>query len=160
MEEEIEDLEGQVRDMEDQIREHNRTSSMQNGRINVAHARKKRRLDSELERLLETIEQKRIGMGEMDERGADKARERDTKEAEMVELEKAVVGVLVEQQRKVLEYITLMKGTTEDKTRLVLSVGRLPWPPPEAPTIEMVHDLQNRKHSQKQASRAEQQNAE
>ena len=45
-------LEAQVKDLEEQIREHSRSSSMQNGRINVAHARKKRRLDSELERIL------------------------------------------------------------------------------------------------------------
>jgi len=153
MEEEIEDLEGQVRDMEDQIREHNRTSSMQNGRINVAHARKKRRLDSELERMLEAIEQKRVGMQEMDEKSADKARERDTKEQEMVELEKQVVGVLVEQQRKVLQSIELMKGAASDKCRLVLSVARLPWPPPEAPTIEMVQDMQSKKAASVQAAK-------
>jgi len=153
MEEEIEDLEGQVRDMEDQIREHNRTSSMQNGRINVAHARKKRRLDSELERMLEAIEQKRIGMQEMDEKSADKARERDTKEQEMVELEKQVVGVLVEQQRKVLQSIELMKGAASDKCRIVLSVARLPWPPPEAPTIEMVQDMQNKKAASVQVAK-------
>merc|ERR1711988_1178314 len=142
MEEEIEDLEGQVRSLEDEIREHNRTSSMQNGRINVAHARKKRRLDGELERMLETIEQRRINMGEMDERAADKARERDNKEAEMVDLEKQVVGILVEQQRKVLKGVEEMKGTAEDKCHLVLSVARLPWPPPDAPTIEDVMQMQ------------------
>ena len=142
MEEEIEDMEGNVRSLEDEIREHNRTSSMQNGRINVAHARKKRRLDGELERMLETIEQRRINMGEMDERAADKARERDNKEAEMVDLEKQVVGILVEQQRKVLKGVEEMKGTAEDKCHLVLSVARLPWPPPDAPTIEDVMQMQ------------------
>ena len=65
MEEEIEDLEGQVRGMEEEIREHSRTSSMQNGRINVSHARKKRRLDADLERVLEQIENKRVGMGKL-----------------------------------------------------------------------------------------------
>jgi chromosome segregation ATPase len=71
-EEEIEKMEGQVRDIEDQIRDHNRSSSMLNGRVNVAHARKKRRLDAELERILETIEVKRAYMAELDERAADK----------------------------------------------------------------------------------------
>ena len=115
---------------------------MQNGRINVAHARKKRRLDGELERMLETIEQRRINMGEMDERAADKARERDNKEAEMVDLEKQVVGILVEQQRKVLKGVEEMKGTAEDKCPLVRRVARLPWPPPDAPTIEDVMQMQ------------------
>lgn len=145
MEEEIEDLESQVRGLEDEIREHNRTSSMQNGRINVAHARKKRRLDGELERMLETIEQRRINMGEMDERAADKARERDQKESEMVDLEKQVVGILVEQQRKVLKAVEDMRGTAEDKCRLVMSVARLPWPAPDAPSIEDVKQLQKQR---------------
>ena len=160
MEEEIEDLEGQVREMEEQIREHNRTSSMQNGRINVAHARKKRRLDSELERMLESIEQKRIGMQEMDEKSADKARERDSKEQEMVDLEKQVVGILVEQQRKVLQRIEEMKGASLDKCRLVMSVARLPWPPPEAPTIEMVTEMQNKKSAIQQTAKASQKKSE
>merc|ERR1711937_653923 len=42
MDEETAGLEAQVRELEEQIREHNRSSSMTNGRINVAHARKKR----------------------------------------------------------------------------------------------------------------------
>ena len=49
---------------------------MLNGRVNVAHARKKRRLDAELERILETIEVKRAYMAELDERAADKGRQR------------------------------------------------------------------------------------
>ncbi len=52
-------MELQVRAIEDQIRDHGNESSMVNGRVNVAHARKKRRLDAELERILESIEQKR-----------------------------------------------------------------------------------------------------
>jgi hypothetical protein len=66
-----------------------------------------------------------------------------------------VVGILVEQQRKVLEFIVQMKGAAEDKCRLVLSVARLPWPPPEAPTIEMVQEMQNSRHAAKQAKKAE-----
>jgi len=141
MEEEIEALEGQVRELEEQIRDHSRTSSMQNGRVNVAHARKKRRLDSDLERVLETIEQKRINMGEMDERAADKARARDEKEAEMVDLEKQLVGILVSQQRQVLARIEEMRGAAEDKARLVMHIARLPWPPPETPTMSDVLEL-------------------
>jgi len=67
---------------------------MTNGRVNVAHARKKRRLDSELERILETIDQKRAGMAQMDARAADKIRQRDDKELEMIELEREVDGLL------------------------------------------------------------------
>merc|ERR1711871_1260293 len=124
---------------------HNRTSSMQNGRINVSHARKKRRLDQDLEAMLEKIEQRRINLGEMDERAADKARDRDAKEEEMVQLEKEVVSILLDQQRKVLKSIEEMRGTTEDKSRLVLSVARLPWPPPDAPDIDYVLEMQKKR---------------
>ena len=99
VEEEIDRLEEQVRDVEEETRQHALLSSTQNGRINVAHARKKRRLDAELERLLETIEQKRASIADLEDQAADKARVRDEREAEMVHLEKELVQILVEQQK-------------------------------------------------------------
>ena len=96
-------------DLEEQIRDHNRTSTMQNGRVNVAHARKKRRLDSELERVLEGIEQKRILMSGMDEKVSDHARLRDGKESDLIDLEKDLVGVLVEQQKLILGMLDEIK---------------------------------------------------
>jgi predicted nucleic acid-binding Zn-ribbon protein len=140
MEEEIEMMELQVRDIEDQIREHSRTSSMQNGRINVAHARKKRRLDSELERILETIEQRRNTMGELDDRVADKSRQRDEKESEMIDLEKLLVSTLVEQQKLVLKLVEDARFV-EEKAKLITHVARLPWPPPNDPTMADVKKL-------------------
>jgi len=86
----IQQMESQVREIEEQIRIHNQVSSMSNGRINVAHARKKRRLDSELEHLLETIEQKRVSMTTMDRRVTEKGHERDDVEMEMIEIEISV----------------------------------------------------------------------
>lgn len=140
MEEEIEMMELQVRDIEDQIREHNRTSSMQNGRINVAHARKKRRLDSELERILETIEQRRNTMGELDDRVADKSRQRDEKESEMIDLEKLLVSTLVEQQKLVLKLVEDARFV-EEKAKLITHVARLPWPPPNDPSMSDVKKI-------------------
>jgi len=140
-EEEIESLEGQVRELEDQIRDHNRTSSMQNGRINVAHARKKRRLDTELERVLETIEQKRINVHDIDDKAFEKAKQRDEKEADMVQLEKELVQILVEQQRKVLSNIEVLRGSTDEKTRMICHVARLPYPPLVNPSIVDVEEM-------------------
>jgi chromosome segregation ATPase len=140
MEEEIEMMELQVRDIEDQIREHSRTSSMQNGRVNVAHARKKRRLDSELERILETIEQRRNTMGELDDRVADKSRQRDEKESEMIDLEKLLVSTLVEQQKLVLKLVEDARFV-EEKAKLITHVARLPWPPPQEPSMADVKKL-------------------
>merc|ERR1712070_149006 len=102
VEDEIEHLENSVADVEGQIRDHNRTSTMQNGRVNVAHARKKKRLDSELERVLEQMERKREQMQQLDDKISDSTRSRDEKENELIDLEKDLVGVLVEQQRIVL----------------------------------------------------------
>ena len=86
----IQQMESLVREIEEQSRIHNQVSSMSNGRINVAHARKKRRLDSELEHLLETIEQKRVSMTTMDRRVTEKGHERDDVEMEMIEIEISV----------------------------------------------------------------------
>lgn len=135
LEEEVDQLEGQVKDVEEQIREHNRSSAMQNGRINLAHARKKRRLDSELEKMLESIEQKRMGMTQLDNKISEKSRKRDDKESEMIDLEKALVQILIEQQRVVFGLVEEGKGS-EEKCKLVLHVARLPWPPPENPCVK------------------------
>jgi hypothetical protein len=137
IEDEVAQMESQVRDLEDQIREHNRSSSMQNGRVNVAHARKKRRLDSELERILEGIEQKRANMGEFDDKAAEKSRQRDEKEMEMIDLEKQLVQILVEQQKLVLGIVEDNKFA-EEKAKIVGAGARLPWPPVAEPTIQYV----------------------
>lgn len=133
MEDEVESLEIQVRDLEEQIREHNRSSTMQNGRINVAHARKKKRLDGELERILDLIEQRRASISEMDERSAEKSRQRDMKEAQMVDWERELVQILVEQQKLVVGIMEESR-TVEDKGRLIASTSHFPWPGPPNPT--------------------------
>ena len=43
----MKDMENKVRHVENQILEHSQTSAIQEGRINISHARKKRRLDEE-----------------------------------------------------------------------------------------------------------------
>lgn len=141
IEDETQELEEQVKDMEDQIREHNRASSvMQNGRINVAHARKKKRFDTELERMLDLIEQKRSQIADMDERIGRLVITKDEKESELVDLEKSLVVILIEQQRLVLNQVESSKSI-EEKAKMLIKMSMLPWPPPEAPThsdVEMV----------------------
>ena len=137
IEDDISNLEISVGDIEEQIRDHNRTSTMQNGRVNVAHARKKRRLDSELERVLETIEQKRTQMTASDEKIADLTRQRDEKENELIDLEKDLVSVLVEQQKLVMGILEEIR-IVEEKNRTILTVLNLAWPPPSNPTIKDV----------------------
>ena len=80
--------------IEEQIREHNRDSAVQNGRVNAAHARKKRRLDNEIERLFDLIEQKRDQITALEDKLVEKQRERDDKEADMIDLERLLVQAL------------------------------------------------------------------
>jgi hypothetical protein len=133
IEDEVGELEEQVRDMEEQIREHNRSSSvMSNGRINVAHARKKKRFDTELERMLDLIEQKRMQMGDMDDRIERIVTQKDEKEADLVDMEKALVVVLIEQQRMVLSQVEEAKSI-EEKGKMLVKMSVIPWPPPSEP---------------------------
>ena len=137
-------MELQVRAIEDQIRTHGTESSMINGRVNVAHARKKRRLDAELERILETIEQKRLNMAALEERAAEKSRQRDEKEVEMIDLEKYLVHILLEQQRLILSKIEASRAV-DDQCQMVLRIAKLPWPPLEAPTLKDCQEINAKK---------------
>lgn len=134
-EDEIVHLSQQVQDLEEQIHEHNRSSAMQNGRINVAHVRKKRRLDNELEKLLELIEIKRGQLLEFDDKIVAKSKQRDEKEMSLIELEKDLVQILVEQQRLVLSIVEEDRVITDDCKELLAKTG-LPWPPPAKATLE------------------------
>merc|ERR1711871_348245 len=134
-------------ELEEQIREHNRSSSMQNGRINVAHARKKRRLDSELERVLELIEKRRVQIFELDERIGERGRARDDKEMGMIDLEKELVAILLEQQKKVLTLVE--ESSFENKNKEIASVANLPWPPVQNPSIANVRKLR-REHERRE----------
>ena len=127
---------------------------MTNGRINVAHARKKRRLDSELERMLEGIEQKRIGMAQMESKAAEKVRQRDEKELEMIELEREVTNnnILLKSNNLIIYANSAacesFIGTTTTFIEQIGGGKEFDWPvsaagvhggPPLAPTERPVH---------------------
>jgi len=133
VEEEIEQLDEQVRRVEEDIRAHNLLPTMFNGRVDVVHARKKRRLDAELERLLESIQQKRTTIAELDECIGNVDRERDAREAEMVDVEKELVKILVEQQKSIVGFVGHLDGAMQRTKELVMQDAQLPWPPPEKP---------------------------
>lgn len=145
-ESDIRQMEGQVRELEDLIRSHNQESSMVNGRINVAHARKKRRLDTELEQLLEGIEQKRHTMSQMDRRVTEKGHERDDLEMELIDIERKLVEILLEQQKLVLS--RLDEGRlVADKTKVVLGVAKIPFPVPAEPSLQYVQHMVTKQQS-------------
>ena len=136
----IQQMEAQVRELEDLIRSHNQESSMSNGRINVAHARKKRRLDSDLEQLLESIEQKRHTMSQMDRRVTEKGHERDDLEMELIDIERKLVEILLEQQKMVLSRLDEGKMLA-DRTKVVLGVAQVTYPVPAEPTMDHVLEM-------------------
>ena len=89
---------------------------------------------------MESIEQKRGVIAELEESAREKARIRDEREGEMVDLEKQLVQILVEQQKVVLGFVEKGRDTAEKMKAVVLDC-RVPWPPPEAPTMKFVESL-------------------
>ncbi|CAN0355186.1 unnamed protein product [Hapterophycus canaliculatus] len=85
-----------------------------------ARARKKRRLDEELEGLLEAMEAKRKSLVALDTKLNNLAESRSVKDDEMKGLERTLVQVLVEQQKKLLSLLS--------EVSLVASIGsNLNW---------------------------------
>jgi hypothetical protein len=70
--------------------------------IYVYICRKKKRLDEEFERLLQSIDHKRGIINELDKQGAAKGRSRVDLESQLMDLERQLVEILVEQQKAVL----------------------------------------------------------
>jgi hypothetical protein len=103
---EIGEMERSIKSLEQQIRDHSQQSAISDGRINVAYARKKKRLDEEYEVLLEAIDQKRRAVEDMDKK-LEEAHDRErTKEDALKQLERQLVEVLVEQQKRLLKILT------------------------------------------------------
>ena len=130
----------QILEVEGEIKEHSSVSATQNGRVNASYAHKKKRLDEEFERLLAAIEVKRDEISKLGESTAAKSRLRDLKEGQVVEYERQLVQILIEQQKAVL---ALLKETEEVEKghRGVLKRARIPFPPPVCPSESDVATL-------------------
>jgi chromosome segregation ATPase len=152
LEEELVQYEKEIEAIEVEIREHTRSSSvMQNGRINVAHARKKKRFDTELERILDLIEQKRSQINDMDDRCQVLMSQKDDKESDLADMEKDLVQILIEQQRLVLSQIEEAQ-VIEDKGKTLVKMSVITWPPVMNPTkddIASCHRRANRRYRDK-----------
>merc|ERR1712046_62620 len=85
---------------------------IQDGRVNVARAKKKKRLDDEYEALLEAIESKRSAVSALDVSMGKLVDERQEKEDQMKALERQLVELLVEQQKKLLAILTAASNST------------------------------------------------
>ena len=107
-------MEDGLKDLEEQINFHSKTSTIQGGRVNVSHARKKRRLDEEFEQLLDNIEQKREEISQVDKKLKELMENKEDCEDKMKKLERTLVEVLVEQQKKLL---TILSQKPEEVAR-------------------------------------------
>lgn len=100
---EVGELEGSVHALEREMQEHNKTSAIgADGRVNVAHSRKKKRLDADLDRALERVGAKREQLEELESELQEVDARRLEKEEAMKEIETTLVSVLVDQQRKLM----------------------------------------------------------
>ena len=99
-------MEDSLKDLEEQINVHSKTSTIQGGRVNVSHARKKRRLDEEFEQLLDNIENKREELSQVDTKLKEIMDNKEEAEDRMKGLERMLVEVLVEQQKKLLSILS------------------------------------------------------
>ncbi len=105
------------------------------GRINVAFARKKRRLDSEIERLLEIIDVKKQQMSEVETQMLHVVHTREGKEQEMIDFERQLlVSIVIEQQRYVAQELQQMSAWYEKTTGMMSCIRLFPYPPPFAAT--------------------------
>ena len=98
-------LENQIRELEGKIQQHSQTSSLQGGRINIAHARKKRALDEAYDVLLDKLESNREKMSSIDERLKEVLDRKEIQEERRKETERALVEILLGQTKKVMQIL-------------------------------------------------------
>ena len=92
-----------VRAIEQSILAHSKSSAISSdGRINIAHAKKKKRMDDDHEMLLLGVEKQRGALADTDKKLANLNDARENKEDEMKALERRLVELLVSQQKKLL----------------------------------------------------------
>jgi hypothetical protein len=139
---EIRDLENEIFELEEQSREMNTTNSsiLTNGRINVSYTRKKKRIDTELERLLDLIEQKRGQCQKIEENLRNILNKKEEKEEEVMECERELMKILIEQQKRVLSEVEESEEI-EQRGKMMMKVSNMSYPPPDNPTradVELV----------------------
>ena len=103
---EIQEMERSLKSVEGQLRDHSQQSAVSGGRINVAYQRKKKRLDEEMEALFAGIEEKRGAVEALDHQIEDVAERQRVKEDALKGLERMLVEVLVDQQKRLLRTLT------------------------------------------------------
>ena len=98
-------LENQMRELEGKIQQHSQTSSLQGGRVNIAHARKKRALDEAYDVLLDKLESNREEIGSIDERLKEVLDRKEIQEERRKQTERALVEILLGQTKKIMQIL-------------------------------------------------------
>lgn len=102
----VSEMEGRVRMLEQELREHSKQSAIgPDGRVNVGHTRKKKRLDGEVERAVDKLAAKREQLSALQAKVDELDALRAEKEEQMRDIEGTLVGVLVEQQRQLMSVL-------------------------------------------------------
>merc|ERR1712232_320325 len=104
---EISQLEGQVKELERQLRELSKVSAIQNGQVNLSHAKKKRLLDQNFEQLLDQASLKREQLALAENKIKDLSTQATNQESKLKELETHLVEILVQQQKKLLDVLSV-----------------------------------------------------
>jgi len=95
-------IQGQVRELESQMQELSKVSAIQDGQINVTHAKRKRRLDQEFEHLLDRAQHRKTALEAVGTKIANIDEQVQVKEGQLKDLEAELVQILVEQQKKLI----------------------------------------------------------
>lgn len=106
--------EGQIRGVEQQLEQLSKVSAIQDGQINVTHAKRKRRLDQEFEHLLDRVAHQRKQLDNVDAKITSIQEDADTKEENLREMEAKLVEVLVEQQKLLLGELSSPASRNKD----------------------------------------------
>uniref|UniRef100_A0A7S1BNZ5 Uncharacterized protein n=1 Tax=Corethron hystrix TaxID=216773 RepID=A0A7S1BNZ5_9STRA len=99
-------MEDSLKELEEQMQTHSKKSTIQGGRLNLAHAKKKKRLDDEFEQLIECIELKRSEMNQVEIHLNKLDSKKSDAEEKMKVLERSFVDVLMEQQKCLLSTLS------------------------------------------------------
>lgn len=111
----VDEMQESVRAIEQAIHAHSKNSAISSdGRVNVAHAKKKKRMDDDHEMLLLGVEKQRNALSETDARLQRLNDARERKEDDMKELERRLVELLVSQQKKLLAILQEAAHATQE----------------------------------------------
>lgn len=114
---EVASLEGSLQAVEAEMGELSKVSTIQNGRINLDHAKRKKRLDGQFEALVEQISDKREHLTRMEEKVAELDKARQAKEEELRKLETELVQLLVDQQKALLRVLSVDDQRIQARSR-------------------------------------------